>query len=126
MNPQKFSNVIEMDGPARYSYFVRKVADTERIWGLEQSGWATAEDDTAALLIPFWPEEAFARASATGAWTGYTAREIGLEEFLDKWLTGMHRDGIKVAVFPNAVDRGVVVDAEALRSALMRERAQYE
>lgn len=126
MNPQKFSNVIAMDGPARYLYFVRKVADTERVWGLEQSGWATAEDATATLLIPFWPEEAFASAAATGAWTGYTASEVALEDFLDKWLTGMHRDGVKVAVFPNSVDRGVVVDAEVLRSALLQERAQYE
>lgn len=126
MNPLKFNNVIQMDGESRYSYFVRKVVDSECLWGLECKGWAMAEDEQKVKLLPFWPEEAFAQACAEGAWSGYSARKIDLENFLSKWLEGMQRDGIKAAVFPTPEDRGVVVEANILQSALMSEGTQYE
>lgn len=126
MHPSKVANVLSLDGQARHDYFVRKVADSQCIWGLEMSGWAMAEDDSGVKLMPFWPEEHFAKLCATDTWKRYVPRKIELEVFLNRWLPGMQRDGIKVAVFPKPDSQGVIVEPERLRERLVAEASQYE
>lgn len=126
MHPSKVANVLNLDGQARHDYFVRKVADSQAIWGLEKSGWAMAEDDNGVKVVPFWPEEDFAKMCATGTWKSYAPRKIDLEAFLTRWLPGMQRDGTKVAVFPKPDSQGVIVEPERLRETLVAEASQYE
>ena len=34
--------VLKLDGPKRYSYFIKVAADQRSIWGLYDEGWALA------------------------------------------------------------------------------------
>jgi hypothetical protein len=126
MDHKKLVSILQLDAAARYAYFVRKVADTQAIWGLEQSAWASAANDEGSMPFPFWPEKEFADLCATGSWEGYAARAIDLRDFLGKWLHGMTRDGVKPVIFPTPENRGVVVSAEKLQEAIEAENAQYE
>lgn len=126
MHPAKKANVLDLDGLERHSYFVRKVADTQCVWGLNRSGWAMVSDNEGRKLLPFWPEEEFADACASGLWIDYVPKSIEISDFLEKWLPGMQRDGLGVAVFPTPSDRGVIAEPGALRDALQVELAKYD
>jgi hypothetical protein len=116
---------VTLPGAKRYEYFVKKVTDWEVVWGLFSEGWATAADSEDTVL-PFWPGFEFAALCAEGAWTGYAPKEIQLYDFLETWLPGMGKDGLKVAVFPVAAGQGVVVTPARLQQDLAEECAKYE
>lgn len=126
MHPKKLSAVAALDAEERYGYFVRKVADFGQVWGLFETGWATACDDAGRDAIPFWPEAEFAEACATGDWAQYRPKVIELHDFLEKWLPGMHRDGRLAAVFPTAANRGVFIEPPTVAQAIEAEMEELE
>ena len=67
--------VLQLDGPARYEYWIKKVADQQEIWSLwQQGGWALAGDDAGRILAPVWPHAKYASLCATGLWKGYVPK----------------------------------------------------
>jgi hypothetical protein len=76
--------------------------------------------------FPVWPHPGYAAACATGAWSGSEPASVEIHEFLDKWLPGMSRDAVPVAVFPTVSMQGVVVAATVLHGALRDELARIE
>ena len=125
MHPEKFKQVAQLPSAERHTYFVRKVADTQEVWGLHHDGWATAQAG-GKVAIPFWPEAAFAQACASGDWAGFQPRAIALGDFLDRWLPGMANNDQLASVF--SVPQGgasIVAPADLLRD-LQHESEQYE
>lgn len=126
MHGAKRKNVEGLAAPERFSYFVRKVADSGQMWGLFSSGWAMAANSAHVKVMPVWPEEDFASACATDAWVGYQPKAILLSDFVSNWMPGMTKDQVSVGVFPTRSDRGVVVEPQFLADALVKEAAQYD
>jgi Protein of unknown function (DUF2750) len=124
----KISNVSSLATLERYEYFIRKVADFETVWGLHSSdGWATASDvSTKRIVLPFWPEAAFAEAFATGDRGGMSATAIPLTDFLEKWLPGLETDNRLVSVFPTPNGKTSLVEPHTLSRDIHREIVQYE
>ena len=108
----------------RYNYFIRKVVDYEEVWGLYKEGWAVTEDLEGKKLVPFWPKSEFAEICAKGEWDGYIPSKINLDEFLNNWIPGMIKDGLKVAVFWMD-DDSVVVDPKRLLADMNEELENY-
>lgn len=108
MNKKEFEGVIKQPPNIRYEYFIKKVVDFEEVWGLYNDGWATAQDEEGNTLIPFFPKEEFAEIYAKNEWSGCKAKPIDLDDFIDKWLIGMERDGVKPSIFPTDDDTAVV------------------
>lgn len=126
MHPKQFESVRGLRPSERYSYFVRKVADSEQLWSLYDDGWAVMADDDGTQVYPFWPEREFAESLATGPWASYVAKSVSLDEFLDKWIQGMADNGIRPAIFPIVKGKGVVVEPSRLAEDLKAETQQYE
>jgi hypothetical protein len=101
MNSKEFEAVIKLTVNKRYQYFIKKVADYEEVWGLYNDGWAITQDESGAVLIPFWPKKEFAEFCATADWKDYISEKIESEEFIDDWIPGMKTDGNKAAIFWN-------------------------
>lgn len=125
-HPKKIEQILSMPGPDRYSYFVRKSADFEEIWGLHDDGWAMTEDPQGRKAIPFWPEKEFAEVCCEGVWQSYKPKMIELEAFLQRWVAGMEKDGVLAAVFPTPNDKGVIVEPSSVADDLGEEMEQYE
>ncbi|MCI0569535.1 MAG: DUF2750 domain-containing protein [Myxococcaceae bacterium] len=126
MHPKKLANVTAMDARARYDYFVRRIADSEEVWGLFNDGWATAANDLGDKALPFWPERELAEVCSTAEWATYTPARIPVAEFLQKWLRGMEQEALLVAVFPTPQDKGVCVQPSKLAADLKVELDEYE
>ena len=125
MHPEKFKQVAQLPSAERHTYFVRKVADTQEVWGLHHDGWATAQAG-GKVAIPFWPEAAFAQACASGEWEHFQPRAIALDDFLAKWLLGMANNDQLASVFPMPQGGASVAAPADLLADLREEARQYE
>ena len=125
MHPEKFKQVAELPTADRHAYFVRKVADTQEVWGLYHAGWATAQVD-GKVAISLWPEAAFAQACASGDWMDFQPRAIALEDFLTRWLPGMAGNDQLAFVFAVPQGSASVVAAADLLADLREEARHYE
>jgi hypothetical protein len=127
LNQDEIDRIMKRPAERRYEYFVKKVADSEEVFGLaDDEGWALlGEGDSDALpLFPF-PEfaEAFNRAAD---WSStYEINVLDLNELLE-WLDDMEKDGMKVAVFPNAEFNAVVMEPQRLKADLQAELEKYD
>lgn len=123
---KKIKNVLRLSKDDRYDYFIRKVADYEEVWGLESNGWALLGDDLNNQVFPFWPEKEFAEICAIDQWTGYEAKPIELNSFLEKWIPGMEKDKILVNIFLTPDSKGKTVSPRDLGNHIEEELEQYE
>ena len=127
INEKEIENVLSRNGEERYYHFIARVSDWEELWGLkDKNGWVTAEDDEGEKSIPFWPHEEYARLCANGSWQGNDPTPIELSVFIEKWLPGMEKDGLLVAVFPTPSEKSLQISPSKLKSDLEEECGQYE
>lgn len=88
-----------------YSAFFTDAVETGCVWGLESAeGWAqcASEKHSNTAVIPFWSQPEYAQSHQQGEWQGYNVTAIALDEFLEDWLLGMHKDVLLVGINWNA------------------------
>ncbi|MBY0012066.1 DUF2750 domain-containing protein [Paenibacillus typhae] len=124
MTSKEFEAVIKLPANIRYEYFIKKVADSEEIWGLYDDGWAMTADDSGILLIPFWPKKEFAQYCAYEEWSNYKAQSISLDEFISDWLPNMVKDQYKPSIFWNR-DDSAVLEIQVILNDLEQELEKY-
>ncbi|MEK3808142.1 DUF2750 domain-containing protein [Bacillus sp. FSL H8-0547] len=108
MHIVEINAVLKLPSNVRYEYFIKRVTDYEEVWSLFSDGWATFRDEDGKLLIPFFPKKEFAEISAEKEWASYKARSISLDDFIEKWLPGMKKNGIIPSIFPLGNDMEAV------------------
>lgn len=91
MNQKEFESVINLPANIRYEYFIKKVVDSEEVWGLYENGWSVTEDDEGNKLLPFWPNKEFAEYCATDDWEFYSSKNMDLYEFIDEFLPNLKK-----------------------------------
>lgn len=121
---KEFEEVIKLPANIRYEYFIKKVADSEEVWGLYDDGWAISSDEKGRLLIPFWPRKEFAEYCAYEEWSNYKAQCISLDEFISDWLPNMVKDQHKPSIFWNRGD-SAVLEIQVLLNDLEQELEKY-
>jgi hypothetical protein len=121
IHDKEFAALTGMSAPDRYSVFIDRVADWEEVWSLRSAnGWCLMVDDSGVEMIPVWPHERFATAFASNNSQEHAA-SIALDDWLDKWLPGMLKDGRQIAVFPVPSGHGIVVSPERLMADLLAQ-----
>jgi hypothetical protein len=118
--------VLRLDGPARFSHFVKRVVDEGRAWGLRNHGWALLSDSEGAQLFPLWPAREFAELCRIEDWASYRAEEISLEDLLNELVPKLRERGVGSAIFPTPGGKGVTPSLDELASALREEMEKYE
>src|SRR5881628_2624617 len=97
-NQKEIEAVLALEGPKRYAYWIKKVADQEELWSLwHENGWCLAADAAGNQLVPVWPHSKYAELCAEGPWTGYAPKSIPVDTWLSSWIPGMERDRRLVA-----------------------------
>ncbi|SEL57398.1 Protein of unknown function [Roseateles sp. YR242] len=124
---QEIESVLKQKNEVRFDYFIKRVADWGEVWGLKgPAGWVLLGDEQQNEVAVFWPFKEFAAICATGAWADSTPTSIDLDSFRARWLTGLERDGRRVAVFPNIERSASVLSAAELRARLEEELDNLE
>lgn len=126
MNDEKLRIVSNLPGFERYEYFIGNVCNFEEAWGLWQNGWALASTDDGKTLFPFWPAKEFAEICREGAWSGFEASAVPLEDLISVLLPQFKRDGVSPCIFPTKQDKGVHIECDQLLQDLDDELRKYE
>ena len=85
---------------AQASAFYQEVARHRRVWTLRgDKGFPTSRTPE-GHAIPFWSSLARAQHIATtvASYAGYEPVELGWEEFRDRWLPDLEREGLRIGV----------------------------
>jgi hypothetical protein len=126
MHPDKQNNILNLSPQDRYGYFIRKVADFEEVWLIQDNGqYVTLGDKEDQIAIPVWPEKEFAELMLADDWKGYNVEGKDVHEFVE-WLDTLEGGGYKIAGFPGVDLKGVVVTADEMKNHLIYELQQYE
>ncbi|MEM9372318.1 MAG: DUF2750 domain-containing protein [Planctomycetota bacterium] len=125
MNDQEFNSILVLPGPKRYSYFVKRVVDWSHLYVLDDGGWLTVGDDDDERLLPVWSHPRFAMACASGEWSSATAKETGIQSFLEETIPNLISDGLQLAIMMTPGGRGVVVDPRHFRGDVEQELADW-
>jgi len=127
LKADEIAKLFKKPGEKRYDYFIKKVADTEEVFGLgDDDGWAMLGDDDDADIIPVFPHAETAEAFRLAAgFDEYRVDSLDVNELLD-WLDDMEEDKMLVAVFPNTDFNGAVVDPAMLKEDLEKELEKYD
>lgn len=85
--------------------FIVESIENNSLWGLEgPEGWAQCAsekyDDVEVMAL--WSARELAELHCRDEWKDYKPVIISLEEFLEEWLPGMHKDVLLVGVNWNA------------------------
>lgn len=123
---KEIQSVIRLNSKKRYQYFIKKVADSDRIWGLYNDGWALAGDEEGETFIPLWPSREYASLCAIQQWEGYNPEFVDLHEFLDEHLNELIENSIKIAVFYTPQDKGIIPTYEQFKRDLCEELSRIE
>jgi hypothetical protein len=118
--------VIKLPGEKRYSYFVKKIADQNQVWGLWNEGWAMGITDEGTPTIPLWPAKEYAELCRYGDWVCFQPTPIPLHEFMDEMLPDLTNDGVQVSIFDTPSKDAVFVSNEDLISSLKIELSKIE
>lgn len=121
LDAQTIKTINQYDGEQRYKYFVKTAIKNQQIWILNDDDGCvmlTTEDED---CVPVWPNEAFAKAWASGEWEGCQAKCIELDKWLKDWTPGLLDDDLCIVVFPTTQngqhsenEEGLVVFADEL------------
>ena len=107
---------------ARYSYFVKKVADWKVVWTLESpDGFVLLGSKDGSERVPVWPHSEFAKRVAVDKWNDAKATGIPLHAWLDRWTLGLTRDNRLVAVLPNSSLDATSIEAHKLAADIREE-----
>lgn len=124
MDASETSSVVNLPKQLRYEHFIRRVADTGRVWGLVRDGWAIGKTDDGALVFPLWPTSALAQQCAVLEWEGYVPQEFDLQALFDDLLPQIEADGILPGITYTPDEYGLTPSHAQLRADLRaRQRA---
>jgi hypothetical protein len=115
---KQIAAILALAAPARYEHFIKVVADADEVWGLRGAGgWTFLGDSENRQSFPVWPRSEYAALCAADAHQE-SPSPILMQEFLERWLPGLEKDGRLVAVFPTPTGQGIVVPPRRLRDDL--------
>ncbi len=115
---------LTADLDANYQRFIENILESGQVWGLQSDeGWVVVDSTEFedSEVMPFWSEEANAKAHCVGEWANFRPVAMDLDEFVEEWLAGMAEDGILVGPNWNDDLDGLEVEPDELSQQLTGE-----
>lgn len=86
---------------AQYHVFIKELLENKTVWTLkDEQGFPSSTNLSGETVIPFWSLKSRVEKVITTvpAYSKFHQHEINLDDFLNKWLTGLEKDGLHVGV----------------------------
>lgn len=81
--------------------FITEVSTHGEVWPIRDAqGFPTSTNPSDEKAMPFWSLESRARKiiASVPAYTDFEPHRLSLEEFKNRWLPGLARDGLKTGL----------------------------
>lgn len=118
--------VSQLEAFKRYEYFIKRVADSEKIYTLiDDNGDLAVADVDDSTVISFWSASEFAENNAVDEWSSFSVKEISLEEFEEEIIDVIEKNNWLINVFSAKDKSGFVVDINEFAKDLSIELQKY-
>ena len=127
LRKEEVENVSKLDPFKRYQYFIKKVADFEELWVLENDNGdiAISEVDD-HVLLSLWSAPEFAATCQQGIWEQYRPVKLALDDLEDDIFPLVEDEGYLLDVFPVHGRSGFVVSLDEFIRDMDEELERYE
>ena len=128
LNDKEIQSVIKLEPLKRYQYFLKKIADHEKMFALkdEEGNYALSSIDN-HILLPLWPFMQYATlAKRNPEWEQYSISEITLNDFKSQLIPLIEANRYLINVFPVGDTTGFILDLEEFNRDLDVELEKYE
>lgn len=123
---KEIESVLKLVPIERYKYFIKRVADSERLYTLvNNAGEFALAEVGGETLLSLWSALEFAQMNATGQWRGCSVKELTLEEFEDDVIDLIEGKGWLLNIFSIDSKSGFVVDINELARDISEELKKY-
>jgi uncharacterized protein DUF2750 len=129
MNDEEFRAVSALPPGERYNHFVKRVAEWEWVWALDQEdgeGLVQSVDDDGVSYLAVWPHPRYAEACAVGDWGGTAQAAIEVHDWVVAILPRLAEEGTRLLVFETPNQQGFIVPAEGMKEDIESELSPYE
>lgn len=103
----------------RFDHCMAQAIATETVWTLRGDDGGVLMSSEGHSCIPIWPDAEFAAECAEDDWADCAPFAILLDAWLERWLPGRQKDGLRVVVFPDAAEEGIVIAPKDLKKTLL-------
>jgi len=126
VNKIEIEKLLSLSPIERYRYFIKRVADSERIFILLNlyNEYALSEVDN-NILFPLWSAKEYAELCLVSGWENFSIKEISLETFENSIIDFLNEKNILLNVFPVNDKIGFVVDLNEFALDLHEELKKY-
>ncbi|QRY58012.1 DUF2750 domain-containing protein [Sphingobacterium siyangense] len=110
----------------RYKYFLKRVADTERMYTLVNGNNEYALSEVKGnYVFSLWPFREYALLSIVGEWDNYQVKEITLDEFENEVIDFIEENKYLINVFTVDSKAGFIVNLIEFARDLSDELKKY-
>lgn len=108
---KEIASVVKLAPFDRYKYFLKRVADTARMYTLVNGDSEYALSEVKGnYVFSLWSFREYALLSVVGEWDNYQVKEITLDEFEDEVIDLIEQNNYLINVFPVDAKAGFVVN----------------
>ncbi|MBO9674161.1 MAG: DUF2750 domain-containing protein [Sphingobacteriaceae bacterium] len=127
INENEIKKVSSLEPFKRYNYFLKKIADSEKIYtlGNDEGEWALSTVKEYSLY-PLWSASEFALKCCIDGWSKFRVMEVPLEHFIDVTLVKIVEENLLLNVFPVGNTTGFVVNPKEFLRDIKEELENYE
>ncbi|WP_333576933.1 DUF2750 domain-containing protein [Sphingobacterium sp.] len=126
LSEKEIESVVKLTPFDRYKYFLKRVADTERMYtlvnGNNEYALSEVEGD---FFFSIWPFSEYALLSAVKEWSDYSPKEITLDEFEEDMINLIEQNNYLINVFSIDAKAGFVVNLMEFARDLSDELKKY-
>ena len=86
---------------AQWSAFIKEIIEQRKVWTIrDEGGIPTSTNIDGETSMPFWSLKSRAEKVIENvpSFMGFQAFEIDFDAFLNRWLTGLEKDGLYLGV----------------------------
>ena len=126
MHIKQLESVFKLESKERYGYLIRKVADFEQVFLIEdkKGNYVTCGNNN-EIIIPIWPELEFAQELIKKEWKKCVIKKVPLSDFIN-WMDKLETENYLIGGFPNLKLNSIVVKPIEIKNHLIFESQQYE
>ena len=126
MHIKQLESVFNLESKERYGYLIRKVADFEQVFLIQdKKGNYVTCGNNKEIIIPIWPELEFAKELIKTEWKKCVVKKVALSDFIN-WLDELETENYLIGGFPNLKLNSIVVKPIEIKNHLIFESQQYE
>lgn len=119
LNRNDLDAVPALSADERHDYFVDKILQGGKVWTLGSDRGMVMMSSDGEECLPLWPHPDFAASWANGDWSDCKPVSVDLKAWRERWIPGMQKDGVVLAVFPGSGEDALVVEPRELEEAIV-------